>query len=214
MTSANPTLATPVLKRNAAANEDITCMQISTYYPQSHHREEIKTPICSSEMKYVLLERLRKEIISKLARKGKRKRGDNHRYQHSSISSPPRNVYEIVLRSRLKCGINQCTRALEDELLPPSLIILARDVRPSIIFEHISLYAHIRNIPILIFPGKASLELGEAVGIRTLAALTLLPRDGKSFLPFKGDETKMNEWEEYNIEIDSFVSYVISKIPL
>jgi ribosomal protein L7Ae-like RNA K-turn-binding protein len=159
-------------------------------------------------VKYVLLERLQKEIVSKLgkSRGMKRKRDDTDKSQ---------TITETAVRSRFLCGINQCTRALEDDtiLQSPLLIILARDVRPATIFEHISLYAHIRNIPILILPGRASLELGEAVGIRRVAALSFLPRDDEQSLPFKDNKTKMEEWKECNIDVDAFVSYVASKIP-
>ncbi len=157
----------------------------------------------------MLLERLQKEIVSKLgkSRGMKRKRNDNSR--------PSCTITESVVQSRFVCGINQCTRALEndDKIRYPSLLILARDVRPATIFEHISLYAHIRNIPILIFPGRASLEIGEAVGIRRAAAICFLPKDDKSSVPFEDDKTKMDEWKESNIDVDAFVSYVVSKIP-
>ncbi len=184
-------------------SENISC--ISSPYP--HDLEAIKTNICSSEIKNVLLERLQKEIVSKLgkSRGMKRKRDDTEKSQ---------TITELVVRSRFLCGINQCTRALEDDKKQsPSLIILARDVRPATIFGHISLYAHIRNIPILILPGRASIELGEAVGIRRVAALSFLPRDDKSSLPFKDNKTEMDEWKECNIDVDAFVSYVVSKIP-
>jgi len=157
----------------------------------------------------VLLERLQKEIVSKLGKSSgmKRKRND--------CNEASCTLTESVVQSRFVCGINQCTRALEndDKLRYPSLIILARDVRPATIFEHISLYAHIRNIPILIFPGRASLELGEAVGIKRAAAICFLPKDDKSSLSFQDNKTKMDEWEESNIDVDAFVSYVVSKIP-
>lgn len=158
----------------------------------------------------MLLERLQKEIVSKLgkSRGMKRKRRD--------CNKPSCTITESVVRSRFVCGINQCTRALENDdkiRCPISLIILARDVRPATIFEHISLYAHIRSIPILIFPGRTSLEIGEAVGIRRAAAICFLPKDDKSFVPFEDDKAKMAEWKESNIDVDAFVSYVVSKIP-
>ena len=93
----------------------------------------------------------------------------------------------------------------------PKLIILARDVRPATIFEHILVYAQIRNIPILLLPGRASLELGEAVGLRTCAALAFLARDSCSYQD--DNKAKMEEWNECNIDIDAFIAYVVSKIP-
>ena len=204
MASANTNTTSTSRRKDTRDNEDISCI-ISPYYSST----VIKSPICSSEMKQVLLERLQKEIINKLgkSRGMKRKRGDNNK--------PSLTITESVVRSRFVCGINQCTRALEndDDLHHPSLIILARDVRPATIFEHISLYAHIKCVPILILPGRASLELGEAVGIMRVAAICFLPRKDDSSLTFRDTKTKMDEWKESNIDVDAFISYVISKIP-
>ena len=154
----------------------------------------------------MLLDRLGKEIISKLgkSRGSKRKRDDNN----TSISIP-----ESVVKSRFRIGTNQCTRALENDKIHPSLIILARDVRPASIFEHLSFYAHIRKVPVLILPGRASIEIGVAVGVTRTAAICFLPREDKSSLSFGDDENKMDEWNECNIDVDAFISYVISKIP-
>lgn len=175
--------------------------------PSFNHLGTNQAPICSSEIKLIVLERLQKEIISKLGKScrkiKKRKRGENQ--------TPPKLLSDSVVRSRLRCGINQCTRALEDELQSPKLIILARDVRPATIFEHLLLYAQIRNIPILLLPGRASLELGEAVGLRTCAALALLAKDSCSYQD--DNKAKMEEWNECNIDIDAFIAYVVSKIP-
>jgi ribosomal protein L7Ae-like RNA K-turn-binding protein len=179
-----------------------------------NHLDTNKAPICSSEVKTVVLERLQKEIISKLRKSSyrkikKRKRSESE--SESESETPPKLLSESVVRSRLRCGINQCTRALEDELQSPKLIILARDVRPATIFEHILVYAQIRNIPILLLPGRASLELGEAVGLRTCAALAFLARDSCSYQD--DNKANMEEWNECNIDIDAFIAYVVSKIP-
>lgn len=122
-------------------------------------------------------------------------------------------------------GINQCTRMLERAFRKrggtqqagpepgptPSLILLARDVRPATTLAHVSLYAHLLDIPILIIPGRASVELGKAVGIRSVAAAAFLPRcDGESTALSNDNE---REWKDTHNEIDSFVRYVASKIP-
>lgn len=177
--------------------------------PSFNHLDTNKAPICSSEIKTVVLERLQKEIISKLRKSSYRKIKKRKR---SERETPPKLLSEeSVVRSRLRCGINQCTRALEDELQSPKLIILARDVRPATIFEHILVYAQIRNITILLLPGRASLELGEAVGLRTCAALAFLARDSCSYQD--DNKANMEEWNECNIDIDAFIAYVVSKIP-
>jgi len=130
-------------------------------------------------------------------------------------------------------GINQCTRALEraykqqcqykkndedstDSVTTtfPSLILLSRDVRPATILAHIVVYAKLLNIPTLILPGRASLEFGKAIGIRSASvAVFLSSSDNNSGEPHN-DKQKEKEWKESHDDVDSFVKYVISKIPI
>jgi len=137
----------------------------------------------------------------------------------------PMGTAESVVRSRFIVGINQCTRILESafqqqkEQQPkskptpiPSLILLSRDVRPATIVAHISLYANLLNIPTLILPGKASIELGKAVGVRSVAAAVFLSSCGEG-ASMSEDKQKEREWKETQNDVDSFVKYVISKIP-
>ena len=128
-------------------------------------------------------------------------------------------------------GINQCTRALEraykqqcqskkNDMNPknsesttfPSLILLSRDVRPATILSHIVVYAKLLNILTLILPGRASLEFGKALGIRSVSVAVFLSSD-KSGEPPHDDKQKEKEWKEAHNDVDSFVKYVISKIP-
>ena len=128
-------------------------------------------------------------------------------------------------------GINQCTRALEraykqqcqckkndedstDSVTTtfPSLILLSRDVRPATILSHIVVYAKLLNIPTLILPGRASSEFGKAIGIRSVSVAVFLSSD-KSGEPPQDDKQKEKEWKEAHNDVDSFVKYVISKIP-
>lgn len=97
----------------------------------------------------------------------------------------------------------------------PSLILLARDVRPATILAHISLYARLLNIPILILPGKASVELGKVVGIRSVAAAVFLSscEDEEGKMMLDDDKQREREWKEAQSDVDSFVRYVVSKIP-
>ena len=127
-------------------------------------------------------------------------------------------------------GINQCTRALEraykqqchkkndkdsnDSVTTalPSLILLSRDVRPATIISHIVVYAKLLNIPTLIMPGRASTEFGKAIGIRSVSVAVFLSSSDKSGEPHD-DKQKEKEWKEAHNDVDSFVKYVISKIP-
>jgi ribosomal protein L7Ae-like RNA K-turn-binding protein len=121
-------------------------------------------------------------------------------------------------------GINQCTNVLQrrkenqstasngsvKETNPlPSLIILTRDIRPANIMAHIPFYAHLLQIPTLILPGKSSVELGQALGIRSAAVAMFLPSDNSTSI----DDSLKEEWKETHEDVDSFVKYVISKIP-
>ena len=124
-------------------------------------------------------------------------------------------------------GINQCTRALEEAYKTksakfsstPLLILLARDVRPATILAHIPIYAKTLNIPTLILPGKASTELGKAVGIKSVACAVFLSscsnggEDSKTSSSDDDAQKKEKEWKEAQADVDSFVKYVISKIP-
>ena len=122
-------------------------------------------------------------------------------------------------------GINQCTRILEQSLQQqkgesksspkPSLIILARDVRPATVLAHISLYANLLSVPTLILPGMASLELGKALGIRSVASLVFLSSTNCDEYDaiVKGDDDREREWKNAHNDVDSFVNYVMSKIP-
>ena len=127
-------------------------------------------------------------------------------------------------------GINQCTRALEraykqqcqskkNDMNPtdsittalPSLILLSRDVRPATIISHIVVYAKLLNTPTLIMPGRASTEFGKAVGIRSASVAVFLSSDNNC--GELDDKQKEKEWKEAHNDVDSFVKYVISKIP-
>ena len=123
-------------------------------------------------------------------------------------------------------GISQCTRALEKAYKTksatssstPLLILLARDVRPATILAHIPTYAKALDIPTLILPGKASTELGKAVGIKSVACAVFLSscsngEESKVSSSEDDAQKKEDEWKEAQADVDSFVKYVISKIP-
>ena len=118
-------------------------------------------------------------------------------------------------------GVNQCTRLLEntlkrkkenksdyDESLLPSLIILTRDVRPATICSHIPIYAHLLNkVPILVLPGKASVEFGSLLGIKSIAAAMFLSPSKVSSSTNCSDE----ELDAHN-DVDSFINFVVQNL--
>ena len=120
-------------------------------------------------------------------------------------------------------GINQCTRILENALsykttgvssdegrkhVEPSLIILSRDIRPATILSHIAIYAHLLNVPTLILPGRASVEFGSILGMKSVAAVVFLSSNNKAECrEFSEEEVDANN------DVDSFINYVIAHIP-
>lgn len=90
----------------------------------------------------------------------------------------------------------------------PSLIILTRDVRPATIFSHIPIYAQFLKVPVLILPGKASIEFGRLFGIKSIAAIMFLS-SGSTIQSEGTDEEELDA----QMDVDSFVNFAISKIP-
>lgn len=86
-----------------------------------------------------------------------------------------------------------------------SLIILARDVRPATILSHIVIFAHILQVPILILPGQASSELGDVLGIKSVAAAIFLSSGSQTL---SSDEA---ETDTHN-DVDSFVHFAATNI--
>ena len=106
-------------------------------------------------------------------------------------------------KNRLKIGTNQCLKALESKMdgagsTNPSLIVMAKDVYPPTMLVHVPVLAQERSIPLLILPGKASSELGRALGIRKTTLLLFMESNDTSV----GDKA-----------VNSFVEFVISQIP-
>mmetsp|Transcript_7894 Transcript_7894/g.14872 ORF Transcript_7894/g.14872 Transcript_7894/m.14872 type:complete len:236 (-) Transcript_7894:39-746(-) len=133
-------------------------------------------------------------------------------------------------KSRIIVGTNSCTRLLEklyssksegknnesiqeSSIIDPSsshiywtvsLCILSRDVRPATILSHIPYLCHLFNIPVLLLPGKASLELGAALGTKKVS-IVLFQTKSQSAM-----EDPEKKWQQ---QIDSYVDFVKKKIP-
>ena len=121
--------------------------------------------------------------------------------------------------------------------LAPSLILLARDVRPPHVLSHVYSYATTMNVPILILPGgRSSSELGMASGGMKCASMAMfLPASPISMSSSAasleaGEDANANTnttrkrargFEEVervtrrraNADVDSFVRYALSMIP-
>ncbi|KAL7522910.1 hypothetical protein ACHAWX_007653 [Stephanocyclus meneghinianus] len=241
--------------RQAVQDEDIRCVSYP-YSSSGGNGDVIVTPVVSLEVKQVLLDRLKGEIVSKLdgawcrgqrladVRRGGKKRkihkcesdhqecGDDNSSQQSK--EVPLSIPEVVVRSRFIVGINQCSRMLEKAFrqkaqtnstlssstsetcinksqinLVPSLIILARDVRPASIFAHIPIYAHVLpGVRVMILPGNASVEFGNVLGIKSVAAAMFLSPGSKPH----NDGFSSDEIDAHN-DIDAFINFAIANIP-
>ena len=153
-------------------------------------------------------------------RKKKRRRPDNH---------PPTTLANIVVKARFVVGVNQCTRALEaaaGRAAPlPSLVLLSRDVRPPTILAHVPVLCRQLGVPSVVLPGRASVELGRAVGGKSVAVALFLPSRTEDIIGIPDDEVKKKEGDdgrpsiskgqiqECHRCIDSYVKFALSKIP-
>lgn len=214
----------------------------------------IVTPILSDEVKKILLDRFQIEIIDKfkfyLSKKVKHNdnvrtttttttftdkndqgsNNDTHEVKKerttttTTIGSIQEDIATTCLRQHIVVGTNQCTRALEQQIIvrrksdtttatesKPSVLMLARDVRPPTMLAHIPLMCQRLNIPILLLPGKASSDLGQMLGIKSVSVMLFFQKTPQSTankkIPTNRDET--NFYKRYN----SFVNFALSKVP-
>jgi len=132
-----------------------------------------------------------------------------------------------TIRNRIVIGSNQCTRALELARTAmmtkpqlhdggssvtvkrgslPSLVLLARDVRPPIILAHVPILCRLLQIPLLLLPGKASSDMGKLLGVKTASILIFLDGGG---LPL-GNASKAQE--KCVRQIDSYIEFAKEKV--
>lgn len=133
-------------------------------------------------------------------------------------------------KSRITVGTNSCTRLLKELYSSKpedasetnmqdsratvtssshvdwtvSLCILSRDVRPPTMLSHIPYLCHLFNIPILLLPGKASLELGSALKTKRVSIILFTTKSQSCM------DNLEKKWQQ---QIDSYVDFVKNKIP-
>lgn len=182
--------------------------------------------------KTILLDRLLKEIVRTfnfclspiLHKPSKRARDGESICVQRSAHTQERAFLISLLRSRFTMGINSCTRALEklspppiakqssliavekDEIIPkPSLVILARDIRPPTMIAHIPYYCHLFKIPILLLPGRASVEMGKVLGGKRSSVIMFFQR-----LDRKHEDEQSSRYHDI---VDSFIEFAKSMQP-
>ena len=159
---------------------------------------------------------------------GKKKR---KKKQRRPDKSPLATLANIVVKARFVVGVNQCTRALEAAAkltgAPlPSLVLLSRDVRPPTILAHIPVLCRQLGVPSVVLPGRASVELGRAVGGKSVAVALFLPSRTEDIIGIPDDDEAKKEGDdggpssiskgqiqECHRCIDSYVKFALSKIP-
>lgn len=171
----------------------------------------ITTQVASDVVKEIFLERFVKEIVRPF-RPTSISRGDTFvmvdgRLKKRKVSDTktetPKSEKQSIWKERVKIGTNQCLRALEsanpeEDSSIPSLLVMARDIYPPTMLSHAPVIAEKLGIPILMLPGKASTEIGEAIGIKKTSILLFLPSAGT---------------DAPHMAVNSFVEFMISHIP-
>jgi ribosomal protein L7Ae-like RNA K-turn-binding protein len=121
---------------------------------------------------------------------------------NSSSLSPDEISKRQFVRKRLVIGTNQCSRILQQAQTGsrevPSLMVMARDIYPPTMLAHAPVLARALNIPLLMLPGKASFELGKALGTKKTSIMLFLPSSEAD-----GSHSVMN----------SFIDFVVKKVP-
>lgn len=170
----------------------------------------IDNKIITALEKDIVLNRLEKEITSRF-HFGLRRSSHHEKYQEEILPQDDDDAVFDVLKSRILAGVNQCTHRLETVTshASPSIIIIARDVRPPTSLAHIPVIANHRNIPLLVLPGRSSTEMGNIMGVKTVSVLMFLEEEERNAdMIIQSRKTK-----DCHKSIDSFVKFLISKIP-
>lgn len=182
----------------------------------------ITTQVASDVAKDIFLDRLVKEIVEPFRPKkannddsyfvmvnGKlrkqRKEGSSKKGGNQADDKKDDDVWN----ERVRIGTNQCLRILESVIsrntridekssMDPSLLVMARDIYPPTMLAHAPAIAQKLSIPLLMLPGKASDDIGRALGIKKTSILLFL------------SSTKT---DASHAAVNSFVDFVASQIP-
>lgn len=175
--------------------------------------ELVSTPVVSDGNKEIFLDRFVKEVI-KPFRFPKENGGAGFAMVNGQLKKrthPKKEKAETMngnaWNRRIIMGTNQCLRYLDrcmKEGAPrpprPGLIVLARDIYPPTMLAHVPVISKRLRIPLVLLAGKASNELGQAVGIRKVSIIV--------FLDFGGNGVGSSD----DSKVDSFIHFVQSNI--
>jgi len=119
------------------------------------------------------------------------------------------------------------TKTISDASLPsqkPSLVVLAKDIYPPTMCCAVPVLAKRLGIPLLLLPGKASLELGRALNAKRTSILILccgnndalsnsIDSSCKTNAAGEKEPSQHKEISEYRTAIASFLSFIKEQIP-
>jgi ribosomal protein L7Ae-like RNA K-turn-binding protein len=111
--------------------------------------------------------------------------------------------------ARLWIGINACTRVLEQRLESVQLVVACRDLHPPTMVCHILMMVSSSSLTsarcYLLPGGQASLELGQALGIRRASVFLIADKTSD-------DDLTSNDCQLHHEKVDSFVEYVTTQL--
>lgn len=178
--------------------------------------------------KDILLQRLQIELLDKYQSSGKDSSSNMKSVGDTSVDMQP-NLSKL-LSEYLVVGTNGCTRALqkaknksnhnidrndkgvldsdgkEDIKLLPSLVMLARDSRPPTTMAHIPYLCIQLNVPILLLPGRASLEFGKAFKMKKASVLLFMKCSNEDVSTLSRSEKELIN------RVNSYVDFAMSKM--
>jgi len=168
----------------------------------------VRLSVASDLMKELFMDRFHKEIILKYNYSL-----SNQLRIHDEVSVADLRVARRLLRDRIHVGINICTKTLMEackgsssesdgaDHRRPRLVVLAADMSPPHLVQHVPLLAQQLKIPILLL-SKGSMELGQLLGTKRVAVILFASADP----PAVATERAVHD------SVDSFVTFVLQKM--
>ena len=166
---------------------DCPSLSLVVNFPSSDPPNVVTTPVASEAVTEIFLERFAKEIV-KPFRTVPEKGGESFVMADGQLKKVSQSTVKIkkvrksdIWSRRLAMGTNRCLRILDKcmhegaQSPRPLLILLARDIYPPTMLVHVPVVAKRLAIPLLLLPGKASNDLGRAIGVRKTSIVIFLP---------------------------------------
>ena len=179
-----------------------TLLQVVDFPSRNNQIETIKSDVVDDVVKEVFLDRFAKEIVKPFApdrnSDGQFVMKDGKLQKTKQTRTGNKTPIETIWNKRIRVGTNQCLRVLDASMNDPSapkplLCVCARDIYPPTMLAQVPAVTKKLNIPLVILGGKASSELGRAIGLRKASIIIILETSSGS--------------DESHSAIDSFCSY-------